>query len=629
MERIKKFLSVNWRGVTLAVLGVIMFFVYSWFPYTTSMPLYVCSDEELVNAGNLDISRPSQEITDIKGELNNLRKYFCARFGRPDGIYKFNSPDEMMNYFWTLRYSKGEELRYEDDLLQESNFLIRPRSTSAYENYVIPGSFMGMYFIYGNIGRAFSPLFSPDDFILYLTAVFAVFAVWVFYFLIKRVFDKNIAFISSLLLFTFPAYMYYASRSMYHNVLFLSLFIMSITAIIYSLNTNFNNRKRRLAGYIGGLAGGILLGFSLFARTSEVGWVILLVIFIFLFHIRKFFDFSNRRQVIYSWLWGVLFVCGVLISLTPLFGLNYKIYGRPLSVGYNINLPQSASDIYTQADVWFRLLVSPFGVDITSITLNAYNYLYKIYLPLSVFAFAGILLWLMRFVYKSIKRKVDFQTKKQFAYFISAVVITVYLAVFYGSWQIVDRIDNTTFSLGTSYTRYWLPVYVLWIPFISLAVLWIPRFTRRKFARPILSVIFVSLLIVYSFDLTFWKTDESLSHIRDNVKAQQAKMLRIKDVLKDENPVVILGFKQADKIFFPEYKRVIPQMVVNKDYEAVSRLVDKGVDVRYYHFAAKDDLRTISRRNFEPFGLKIDLDGYEITTREYLYRIFQDLAKNK
>ena len=65
--------------------------------------------------------------------------------------------------------------------------------------------------------------------------------------------------------------------------------------------------------------------------------------------------------------------------------------------------------------------------------------------------------------------------KKHFIYFFSYSIIFIILLFYYGSWEFHDNPDTGSFTIGNSYTRYWLPIYLGALPFVSLFLI---RFTR-------------------------------------------------------------------------------------------------------------------------------------------------------
>lgn len=599
----------HWRILLMILIGIGMFFIYSWFPIESSKDLYICgaSPLESRNAANSMLQAGADEL--------------CEEYGSAANIHKFNSPDEMMNFFWTSRLANGEALTLDEPLEEVGNNLIRPRSVNVIDATILPGSFLGLPFVYGSVGKIFSGMGLPlPDVLWYLTAFFAVIATLFFYQLVRMIFNRNVALISGILMYVFPGWVYYTSRSFYHNVLFVSFAIIGLYFLFvalqqvsrYAASTRWNHWFGNLVLFT---VAGLMTGAALITRSSEAGWLGLVTALVLLFHWRQFFPTKQKKfttAVLWHHWFGIsLFVIALLAAFLPVFVTNYQLYGAPLSIGYGTSLSGDITEIVHQSGLLFKLLVSPFGVDLQSILINAYNYLLVYFWYFSIPALLGIVLWFFT------KGRTS---RKQQAYLLVFALMTVYLGIYYGSWEITDRIDEQTVSIGTSYIRYWLPIYLGLIPFVGYAVNWLLGLIHfQKWAKPIIAGLVIGLMAFLGFRLIFWDSDESLLAINNNVHAAQAELLRIKQYVP-QDAIIVFGFKQADKIFFPEYSRIIPELAVSRDYEAVALLV-KHAEVYYYHFAEPEVVETISRRNFEPYGIRINSQGQKVFQRDWLYRI--------
>jgi hypothetical protein len=681
----KELIKNHWQVLLIILSGVGMFFVYSWFPASASRDLYICdaSETQAQKAGNQVLQ-------------SNSEKY-CESYGSAENIYKFNSPDETLNFFFTLRQAQGKPMFYEEPLEGIGNNLIRPRSVNVVGDKVLPGSFMGMYFIYGGLGRLGGLIGLEEvNVLFYLTAFFAVLGIVFFYLLLSLIFSKNIALISGLLAYTIPSWLYFASRSFYHNVLFISLLIIGVYLLLRALDirTKFSQKtgdrrqeteektltefktsgyKLRITRYLLFSLAGVFIGGSLITRTSEIGWVFLLVVLIFLFNWRKFRiqthplrhqtredsisenPFTNQcRSIIWHyWLGAALFGVFLTTAFIPVFVTNIKLYGVPLSIGYGTGLAGDVTGLLSQPGLMFKLLISPFGWHPRHIALNGYNYLIKFFWQFSLPAAVGMLLWLLSSLKFSLNKNINNKPaadtqinadvtpinadpvkssdvksesngagrKKQVGYLAILLAITIYLLVYYGSWLISDRIDLQAVSIGTSFVRYWLPIYLGMLPFVAMVINSIINLLRfRVWPKPIIAALLILLLAWSGVRLAYFDTDESLTVIRDNVRESQTKLLKIRQIVPEE-AIVVLGFKQADKIFFPEYKRIISELVVPFDYESVVLLANQA-DLYYYHFTDPDDVVTISSRDFESYGIKINPEtGQNIYGREWLYQM--------
>lgn len=554
--------------IILAVLAVVFFLIYAWFPLITkTSPL------------------------------------------------RFNSPDETGNHFWIKNFAQGKGLQLIEPLNGVGNGLIHIRGMNSVRGAIVPGSFLGIIFLYGTLARLSSldlvPLFTP---------FFAVLAVISFFFIISRIFSKKIGFVSAMILFIHPLWWYFSARSMFHNVLFVSLLLYSFALLFWAIDkgkaeTSWK-RWRTLALY---LCSGLLVGLALTVRTSELVWVSFIVITIFFFSVKKI-----------KWSGVILFFVGTMGAMLPVFATNIVLYGSPLSIGYQTVMKNGIGSILNQPGVLFRLFISPFGFNSQSIIVNGSWYLINLIWPLTLASLFGLVIWLN-------------QTKKrhQIVYFCLTVIVSVYLLIFYGSWQFVDRIDMNSFSIGTSFGRYWLPIYIFLIPFSGLLVSELGKLfstAYNNFSRNVnhqqesdptikgnffsglveASVIIGIILVLFcwSLNLVVFKTDESLWYWKVGITRNVYEARAI--IKSTESNAIIVSYRQADKILFPE-RKVIPELAVTADYSALYNLT-AAVPLYYLTYAPPATVSYISQRDFIPKGLEI-VQGNKIFYRDWLYLI--------
>ena len=62
--------------------------------------------------------------------------------------------------------------------------------------------------------------------------------------------------------------------------------------------------------------------------------------------------------------------------------------------------------------------------------------------------------------------------------------ISVFFAIYYGSWEFTDKLTLHLNTLGISYVRYWLPIYLLSLPFVATGILWFIRFFPKELEMP-------------------------------------------------------------------------------------------------------------------------------------------------
>ncbi len=162
-QKIKIFVLNCWQSLTLIILAIIFFFIYSILIYG-----------------------------------NNLSK--------------FTWPDETANYFFINNYIEHSNFSAPEPINEIAGNIIKPRSFNIYQGNLVPGSFLGMPLIYGLIGKI-----TGINLIKYLTPLLAVLAGLFFYKILLKVFTPKIAFFSSILFYINPAWWYYASFSMLPN----------------------------------------------------------------------------------------------------------------------------------------------------------------------------------------------------------------------------------------------------------------------------------------------------------------------------------------------------------------------------------------------------------------------------
>jgi len=527
---------------------------------------------------------------------------------------KFSSPDETANYFWISRIARGKPLYYFEELNGLGNNLVHPRSVNAVGGKIVPGSFLGMIIIYGFLAKIFGLWVVP-----YLTPFFSVLGIVFFYLLIKEIFQKKtISLLAAMLLSFIPPWLYYSSRGMYHNILFMSLLIMGIYELFYIFGTghiksfkfkvlNFNLILNSLIlKYFLYFFVGLLIGLAIITRTAEIVWVGVTVIFIFALHFKKI-----------HWPGFFLFLCGLYLPALILMYHNQILYGQVISAGYRSIIPEGGVGEMVDSGVLWQILITPFGFDLKLILVNSFNYLYNFLPYWSAPVVVGAFLFLVL-----PSKSIQINYKKRIIYFAYCLLLTAYLLIFYGSWSITDRIDQANLSLGTSYVRYWLPIYVVSMPFLAAFILQSSNFlisNHFKFKIVYRAALVFAMIILFfmpSLNLTVHKTDESLFLLKG------LSEVRIKSAIINEivlaNDITVL-YKQADKIFFPERKKIIVDLVAPADYEALARLI-KLRNIYYYTFAPASTVEFISRRDFEPHGMKI-MDGKKILGHDWIYKI--------
>jgi len=484
----------------------------------------------------------------------------------------FNSPDETANYFFADLYSSNSRLNYDEPDNFLVNGIISPRSMRFINGQVTPASFFGLMLFLGSLGKLFG-----SKILIYILPILSAFCLIYFYLLVKKIFNQEIAFFSTLLTFIFPAYWYYATRSFFNNVLFLDFLIIGLYYLLLSFE------KDKIIYY---LLSALFLGGAIFIRTSEFIWLSLLILLIFLINWKKL-------KIINL----IIFLVTCLVSWLPIFYYNQILYGQFLAIGYNYNLIIETKNIWQSGINLLQQLLLPFGINKTNIFQNFNNY----FLQLFWWYFILFELGYFYFLTKILSPKTDQQKvyhKKVILYFFLFTVFSLYLIIFYGSWKFSDHPDPQAVTLGTSYARYFLPIYIFSLPFISYFLFDI--FTKSKILKVISGTIIFCLFFYFSFNLVFFEKEEGLIKVRKNIEDYQ-KIAQEAIPLTAENGVIIA--ERNDKIFFPQ-RKVIYELNNDQDYQSINLLLEKR-EIYWWRFQlSNEDLNYLNndlKKNYRWF----------------------------
>lgn len=540
---------------------------------------------------------------------------------------KWSSPDETANYFFAKRFSQGEDLAYFDAAAIIGDNMVMPRSVRSDAGWLKPVSFLGIILMYGEIGSIFGSAVIP-----FLTPFFAALGIIVFYLLVKKIFSDRVALLSAFLLASFPVYIYYTVRSMFHNVLFV---VLAITAIYFILLATGNKKKKpeespeaiKISVYkkfltfkldlrawgqmLFAFLSGIFFGLALITRSSEILWLAPAVFVVWLFY-------AKRLGIIKL----ILILCGMFLAVLPNAYFNQELYSAPIYGGYN-EMNRSIDDLSKTGSQMVNSFFSgnnKYGAYLETIYHNVFyfgfnkeqsltmarHYILEMF-PFLVGAF--LLGWLIILVLNIRK----FQ-KKDLAYLLAFLIVSAVLIFYYGSWKFNDNPDPNRFTIGNSYTRYWLPIYLMMMPIASLAIV---RFTqaimfsgnepKRRWKRMVitgLQAVFVVFISAASISFVLYGSEEGLAYLYYNNLAEKDNAERVFN-LTEPNAVIVTRY--YDKFFFPDRRVIMGTIPDDEVLTAVSKLV-AHYPVYYYNFYLNAaDVAYLNERKLPTYELKMTL----------------------
>ncbi|MDO8490230.1 MAG: glycosyltransferase family 39 protein [bacterium] len=518
-------------------------------------------------------------------------------------LIRLSSPDETANYYFSKMVGEKMSLGFDEPALAVSKNFIHPRSMTAVVDKVRPVSFLGLTIFYGVAVKAFG-----EKALLFFTPLLAVLAIPFFYLLIRRIFKERVALVASLLLLIHPAYWYYTSRSMMHNVLFVDLCIIGFSLLL--------TQRHFALKFLGGL----FIGASLMVRFSEVIWVFAVLAVLLCFCFRRVKPLGVVAAAL-----------GVLIPIGALLAMNNQVYGNPISFGYQtvdtstaiVSLQHSSNlirsfDFSRIGEIFggvigaaqsLRQYILPFGFAPHIFLQHFMDYavtMFWWFAPLIVFGVA----WSARegLIETIRNRRLD----DRLILIVILGVIAVWLVIFYGSWLFNDNITKNV-TIGNSYVRYWLPITVLALPFAAQCLVYIGERARGIVRVALISCI-CALIVFYSFRTTLWDGPESLFAVAGHLSLYREKALMMNSLTP---PNAIIFSQRSDKIFFPDRK--VAQIFDSYAELPLVPQILAAYPIYYYGFWTEKDADYVSHRYFEPLHLKL----VYIATFDENERLFQ------
>lgn len=523
-----------------------------------------------------------------------------------ESFVRWGSPDETANYTFTKLYAQEGDLRIFEKYNLYVEDIIHPRSFRSDYGKLKPVSFLGIIIVYGKLAKIFSYKIIP-----YLTPIFASAGILFFYLLIKKVFGKKNAIISSFLLAAFPPYIYYSARSMFHNVLFV---VMILIGLYFATGIIKQKNRFKYSDWIYSALSAAFFGLAVITRSSELIWVLPMLLILWIFNIKK----VGLSKLL-------IFISFLLVSILPAVYWNKILYGSFFQGGYPemnrsiSNIAVAGSDLIKGTAIgelaYHKELLKKvkenlfyFGFHPRQSLQMFYYYfirMFKLFFWMSAIGF-------IIFAFRKKKWK-----RRQIIYLVLLFLISTILILYYGSWKFHDNPDPNSVTIGNSYVRYWLPIYLGAIPFASIFIIRIAGIFKKKIFIISSRIAILFLYLILSLNFVLSGSEEGL--IYSLAKQRQAKNEFEKVVGLTENNSVIITLYH-DKLFFPE-RKVIPGLFDDKKMVEKYAVLTGYMPVYYYNFTLSEaDMKYLNERRLPESGLNIK-KVKKITQDFTLYRL--------
>jgi len=342
------------------------------------------------------------------------------------------------------------------------------------------------------------------------------------------------------------------------NVAFVALILLSIYFLLKDQNLKLLSMV--IAALFTGLAVSI--------RPIEIVWLaaIYLAVFIYL----KDKDKHKFRKLF-------LFLVIVVLVVWPSIYQQKVLYGDFLTTGYNQLQIEQVNDC--TSCVIIKSLTFPFGFHPTLVVTNLWTHFLSSLWWLSLLTIMG----LVAFLFQSSKQKPEI-----FGYIILSLFIFGYLGVYYGSWQFADLLTVHLNTLGISYIRYWIPLFILAIPFTAIGIIFLLNFFKGKLKNLVLLLILI-FLAYQSANLVLQSKPDSLLPVRNRIADYKQNASAVITQTEPESVIITV---RKDKLFFPD-RKVIHSFASLKDSQEILDILPNlisEVPVYYYALSTEESL---------------------------------------
>ncbi|MBN1585415.1 hypothetical protein JW899_03550 [Candidatus Uhrbacteria bacterium] len=503
-----------------------------------------------------------------------------------------NSPDENSNRFFSRLFAETGRLWVFEPIDQMYPGTVHPRSVAVRDSFLVPGGFLGLPLIYGGLAKITGPVTLP-----FLTAFFAVLGLSGFYLLLKGFFGRPMALISTVLLAVNPVWWYQANRSFMPNTLFVSLLLLA-AGFFWGKPIDSLVRRRRTSGFLGDLAdalvAGVFLALALAVRPPEAYWIFWAALSLVL-------AYGLVRQ--WPRILAVFLAAG--LTVLPILLMNRTVYGGFLSSGYGFS-PTDVSGGGLPGGMGARLIgplqpyLFPLGFAPRTALTNFWNFGIGLFswwwLLVAAAAVAAIFFWARN------RNRSGQGVRGGVGWLVAGTVISAWLVAFYGSWTIRDNPDPEAITVGSSYLRYWLPIFVLSVLPVGwgLERVWSSRVRSGRF----LAVAAISAIAVISGLSVLFAPQEGLLAIRKNLAESERKAQWVFERVGSRKLTVT---DRADKYLWPE-RPVIYPLRSDSTWEALAHLVPRMGQVHYFGVTFPErDMEWLNTVKLPPLKLRIRL----------------------
>ena len=428
----------------------------------------------------------------------------------------FNWPDANANYFFVKLFTENNTLSFYEPLNIITDNIIHTRSINVLSGSLVPMSWLWPIILWSSFAKIFG-LFS----VLWLNPLLAILSLWLVYGISQHLWqDKNLSILITALLAFFAPWLYFANLVMLPSILIIFLYLLS--AYLFLLSFHKNN-------FIIFSTASAIFVLSVLARPSEFIWLASILLLSIYFNKAKI----QAKHVFTFFSIFIIFTCITLY-------FNKLVYGNYFSFGY-LNFQATDKAIPAQS------IFLPFGWQTKIFLKNIFYHFILLIWPYWILVLTALVI---------LRKKVFALDNIWKKYFIICLVASFLLFIYYANWDIADQSVKQYNKISNSYIRYFLPLYILWLPIFAKSIQIIFNSPRVVAGKYFYQTIIIILLSIFSLHLAFYAPFDGLLVQKKNINIYYQQFEQVKKLVPQD--AIILTIK-SDKIFFPAYQVVVPQ----------------------------------------------------------------------
>ncbi len=179
-----------------------------------------------------------------------------------------------------------------------------------------------------------------------------------------------------------------------------------------------------------------------------------------------------------------------------------------------------------------------------------------------------------------------------------ALVVSAWLIAFYGSWVVYDNPDKTAITIGSSYLRYWLPIFVM--SAVPVAWLAVKAWSKSRIQKISVVVLAVAFAVVSAWSV-IGAPGEGLLAIRRELRRYEQVKERIVELTPSD---AIIISDRADKFLFPS--RLVVQPFRSDRTDRVMAIAVGKRPMYYFGITLPaDDIEWLEKERFGQLGIEV------------------------